>query len=102
MYFFQAELDGLAHSPGDHTPDFGPNGVSCYRVNAMAHIGVGVGVYCWFSSPGIVVQSAVKVLHRETVDTIECPFQWVWENANTPPKGNSTIEAGILVVGSSG
>ena len=58
-----------------------------------------MGVYCWFSSPGIVVESAVKVLHKETVGGIECPFQWVWENSNTPPKGNSTIETAILVVG---
>jgi hypothetical protein len=55
--------------------------------------------YCWFSSPGIVVQSAVKVLHRETIDSIVCPFRWVWANANTPPKGNSTIRANIQVVG---
>jgi hypothetical protein len=60
---------------------------------------MGVGVYCWFSSPGIVVQSGVKVVHRDTIESIACPFQWVWENANTPPKGNSTIETNILVVG---
>ena len=89
---------GLAHKPGDKTPHFGPNGVSGYRVNALQHRAVGVGVYCWFSSPDIVVQSAVKVLHKETVAGIVCPFQWVWENANTPPKGNSTIEHAILVV----
>ena len=109
VYFYQAELDGLAHTPGDKTPDFGPNGVSGYRVNAKSHLGVGVGVYCWFSSPGIVVQSGVKVLHNETKSAavqpgnlssgIVCPFQWVWENANTPPKGSSTIEAAILAVG---
>ena len=98
VYFYQAELDGLAHTKGDKTPDFGSNGVSGYRVNARQHLAVGVGVYCWFSSPGIVVQSGVKVLHKETVSGIVCPFQWVWENANTPPQGNSTIEHAILVV----
>ena len=67
-------------------------------MNAKKHNAHGVGVYCWFSSPGIVVQSAVKVLHRETVAGIVCPFQWTWVNANTPPHGNSTIEAAIRVV----
>ena len=98
VYFYQAELDGLAHTPGDKTPDFGPNGVAGYRVNALVHRAVGVGVYCWFSSPGIFVQSGVKVRHKATAAGITCPFQWVWENANTPPKGNSTIEHAILVV----
>eukprot|EP01052_Picozoa_sp_SAG31_P016625 SAG31_NODE_1107_length_9877_cov_4.000102_9_plen_463_part_00 len=98
VYFYQAELDGLAHMPGDKTPDFGPNGVSGYRVNALEHHAVGVGVYCWFSSPGIIVQSGVKVRHEETLSSIVCPFKWVWENANTPPVGNSTIEKAILVV----
>ena len=79
MFFYQSELDGLAHTPGDKTPDFGSNGVSGYRVNAKNHEAVGVGVYCWFSSPGIVVQSGVKVLHAETASSIVCPFQWVWE-----------------------
>lgn len=74
--------------------------MSGYRVNAKEHSAVGVGVYCWFSSPGVIVESAVKVLHQETVAGIACPFQWVWENANTPPKGNSTIEHAILVVNS--
>ena len=97
LFFYQAELDGLAHKPGDKTPDFGSNGVSGYRVNAKQHSAMGVGVYCWFSSPGIVVESAVKVLHQQTEAGIVCPFQWVWENANTPPKGNSTIEHAILV-----
>ena len=41
----------------------------------------------------------VPLLDTETVPGIVCPFQWVWENANTPPKGNSTIEHAILVVG---
>jgi hypothetical protein len=99
VYFYQAELDGLAHTPGDKTPDFGPNGVSGYRVNAWKHEAFGVGVYCWFASTGIFVQSAVKVLHSETIPGIRCPFQWVWENANTPPKGSSTIEHAIEVVG---
>jgi hypothetical protein len=99
VYFFQAELDGLAHNSDDKTPDYGPNGVSGYRVNALRHLGYGIGVYCWFSNPGVIVQSGVKVLHRETLDHIVCPFQWVWENANTPPKGNSTIQNAILVVG---
>jgi hypothetical protein len=44
VFFYQAELDGLAHAPGDHTPDFGPNGVSGYRVNAKKHMGMGIGV----------------------------------------------------------
>jgi hypothetical protein len=44
VFIYPAELDGLAHSPGDKTPDFGPNGVSGYRVNAKEHMGVGVGV----------------------------------------------------------
>lgn len=99
LYFYQAELDGLAHNPDDDTPDFGPNGVSGYRVNAKEHAAVGVGVYCWFSNPGIIVQSGVKVLHRETEDGIVCPFQWIWENDNTPPLGNSTIQKAIMVVG---
>eukprot|EP01043_Picozoa_sp_COSAG02_P034524 COSAG02_NODE_2419_length_8904_cov_11.259171_6_plen_592_part_00 len=97
LFFFQAELDGLAHTPGDKTPNFGPNGVSGYRVNALTHEAVGLGVYCWFSSPGIVVQSGVKVLHAETLPNITCPFQWVWRNDNTPPLGNSTIEKAIDV-----
>ena len=75
----------------------GSNGVSGYRVNAKEHNAMGVGVYCWFSSPGVVVESTVKVRHPSTVAQIICPFQWVWENANTPPKGNSTIENAILV-----
>ena len=102
VFFYQAELDGLAHSPGDKTPTFGPNGVSGYRVNGEHHHAMGVGVYCWFSSPGIVVESAVKVLHPQTEPGIVCPFQWVWENANTPPRGNSTIEHAILTVKSDG
>jgi hypothetical protein len=73
--------------------------VSGYRVNAKNHEAIGVGVYCWFSSPGIVVQSGVKVLHAETEPSIVCPFQWVWENANTPPAGNSTIKKAVAVVG---
>eukprot|EP00927_Polykrikos_kofoidii_P072722 TRINITY_DN68806_c0_g1_i1.p1 TRINITY_DN68806_c0_g1~~TRINITY_DN68806_c0_g1_i1.p1 ORF type:complete len:590 (+),score=78.93 TRINITY_DN68806_c0_g1_i1:53-1771(+) len=97
VYFYQAELDGLATNEDDKTPDYGPNGVSGYRVNAKRHLAVGVGVYCWFSNPGVIVQSGVKVLHKETVGGITCPFQWVWENANTPPKGNSTINEAILV-----
>lgn len=98
VYFYQAELDGLAHNEDDKTPDYGPNGVSGYRVNAKNHTAVGVGVYCWFSGQGVVVQSGVKVLHRETIDGIICPFQWIWENSNTPPMGNSTIQEAILVV----
>lgn len=98
VYFFQAELDGLAHNNDDKTPDYGPNGVSGYRVNALSHLGVGIGVYCWFSNPGVIVQSGVKVLHKETIDSIVCPFQWIWPNANTPPLGNSTIQEAILVV----
>lgn len=98
LFFYQAELDGLAHTAGDKTPNFGPNGVSGYRVNALTHNAIGLGVYCWFSSPGIVVQSGVKVLHAETLSNITCPFQWVWENSNTPPLGNSTIEKAIAVV----
>lgn len=98
VYFYQAELDGLAHNDDDLTPDYGPNGVSGYRVNARDHMAAGVGVYCWFSNFGVIVQSGVKVLHRKTVDGIVCPFQWIWENAHTPPMGNSTIEEAILVV----
>eukprot|EP00937_MAST-01D_sp_MAST-1D-sp2_P000064 g64.t1 len=101
VYFYQAELDGLANSPGDHTHGFGPDGVSGYRVNAREHRAAGVGVYCWFSNPGVVVEAGVAVLHRQVADAIECPFQWVWENANTPPKGNSTIETAIRVIGRS-
>jgi hypothetical protein len=99
VYFYQAELDGLAHKLIDHTPGFGPDGVSGYRVNAKAHEAVGVGVYCWFSSPGIIVQAGVKVLHADAAGGIVCPFKWVWENGNTPPAGNSTIQEAILVVG---
>ena len=66
--------------------------------NAREHQAAGVGVYCWFSNPGIVVQAGVAVLHRPVADAIECPFQWVWQNANTPPNGNSTIEAAIRVI----
>jgi len=98
VYFYQAELDGLAHTPNDATPDYGPNGVSGYRVNAKSHHAMGVGVYCWFSNPGILVQSAVKVLHKETVDGIVCPFGWTWQNPNTPPLGNSTILSSIQLV----
>ena len=36
-YFYQAELDGLAHSPGDKTPDFGPNGVSVKKTRHPPH-----------------------------------------------------------------
>ena len=98
VFFSQAELDGLTHMPVDTTPDFGSDGISGYRVNAMRHQAYGVGVYCWFSSPGIVVQSAVKVAYRETLESIICPFQWVWVNPNTPPQGNSTIQSSIKVV----
>ena len=99
VYFYQAELDGLANSAGDHTHGFGADGVSGYRVNAREHRAAGIGVYCWFSNPGIVVQAGVAVLHEAVAEAIKCPFQWVWENANTPPKGNSTIEAAIRVIG---
>lgn len=97
VFFFQAELDGVAPSAQDGTVAYGADGVSGYRVNAREHRAEGVGVYCWFSYPGIVVESAVKIKHAETADGIRCPFQWVWENANTPPKGNSTIRAAIQV-----
>jgi len=98
VFFFQAELDGVAPSPEDGTIAYGSDGVSGYRVNAREHHAEGVGVYCWFSYPDIVVDSAVKIKHAETADGIRCPFQWVWENANTPPRGNSTIQAAIQVV----
>jgi hypothetical protein len=95
VYFYQAELDGLAQTKGDGTPDYGPNGVSGYRINAVRHQAKGVGVYCWFSNSGIVVQSGVKVAHPETINDIQCPFSWVWENDNSPPKGDSTIKTAI-------
>lgn len=98
VYFFQAELDGLAHIPFDKTPNYGPDGVSGYRVNARAHNAVGVGVYVWMSSPGVIVQAGVAVRHKETVAGIVCPFVWTWENENTPPQGNSTIKAAIRVL----
>jgi hypothetical protein len=98
VYFYQAELDGLAHNSDDKTPDYGPNGVSGYRLNAKKHLGVGMGVYCWFSNPDIIVQSGVKVLHEETLESIICPFQWIWPNENTPPHGHSTILRAIMPV----
>lgn len=99
VYFYQAELDGWAHNPLDKTLGYGPDGVSGYRVNAKEHLGIGIGVYCYFTRPGVVVESGVKVRHPETMDTIICPFVWVWENENTLPKGNSTIRKAIMLDG---
>ena len=99
VFFYQAELDGLAHNDvGKNTSGYGADGVSGYRVNARKHEAHGVGVYCWFSTPNIIVESAVKVKYAESADSIVCPFQWVWSNSNTPPHGKSTIQKAISVV----
>ena len=44
LWFFQAELDGLAHTPGDKTPGFGPNGVAGY-LPSSGHVPVPVKLY---------------------------------------------------------
>jgi len=102
VYFYQSELDSFAHMPEDHTPNYGPDGVSGYRVNAKTHLAVGVGVYVYQALPGVIVQSGVKVLHAETAKSILCPFKWDF-NPQWWTNHESTIQAAIAVVpGSSG
>jgi hypothetical protein len=96
VYFYQAEMDSFAHTDGDDTPDYGPNGVSGYRVNAKEHYGFGVGVYAYFNQPGIRVRSGIVVSHQETEGTFVCPFKWDL-NPSWFENLNSTIEEAIRV-----
>lgn len=98
LFFYQCELDSFAHEPGDNTPDYGPNGVAGYRVNAKNHSAMGVGVYVWQVLSGVIVQAGTKVLHADLIlSGIFCPFKWVF-NPEWWVNGNSTIEHAILPV----
>lgn len=40
-FFYQSEMDSFARQDWDKTPNYGANGVSGYRVNALNHTGIG-------------------------------------------------------------
>lgn len=88
--FFQSEMDSFAREPWDHTPNYGENGVSGYRVNAQHHRGVGIGVYAYFTQPGNVVAAGVVVANASSIKDLECPFYW-----NLNPAWFDTGESGI-------
>ena len=107
LFFYQAELDSFAHCTrascifsgvpfDDGTPGYGPDGVSGYRVNAREHDALGVGVYVYQVLAGVVVEAGVKVRHEETLASIICPFQWVF-NPKWWGNWNSTIQTAIAV-----
>eukprot|EP00929_Paragymnodinium_shiwhaense_P069123 TRINITY_DN34865_c0_g1_i1.p1 TRINITY_DN34865_c0_g1~~TRINITY_DN34865_c0_g1_i1.p1 ORF type:complete len:615 (-),score=60.52 TRINITY_DN34865_c0_g1_i1:18-1862(-) len=97
VFFYQSELDSFAHQPEDNTTDYGPNGVSGYKVNANTHTAFGVGVYDYFILPGIKVNAGVVVRNEEVLKTIRCPFKW---DINPAWYGSwrSTIEQSIALV----
>lgn len=97
VFFYQAELDSFAHKPEDDTPDYGPNGVSGYRVNALKHHLFGAGVYVYQLLPGVIVESGIKVLHAQTIKDFVCPFKWDFNSAWWAHH-ESTIEKAVSVV----
>jgi len=90
VYFYQSEMDSFAREAWDHTPDYGDNGVSGYRVNAKTHMAVGIGVYAYFSQRGNKVKAGTVVTHKDTLSTITCPFKW-----NLNPAWWNNSESGI-------
>jgi len=88
-FFYQSEMDSFARQPWDHTPDYGENGVSGYRVNARNHTAVGIGVYAYFVEPGNVVKAGTVIVDEAT-SKLTCPFAW-----NLNPAWYNNSESGI-------
>ncbi|CAK9002636.1 unnamed protein product [Durusdinium trenchii] len=97
-FFYQSEMDSFARQDWDKTPNYGANGVSGYRVNALNHTGIGIGVYAYFVEEGNIVKAGIALKHAATVKGFVCPFYW---NLNSAWYDNfeSGIKAAVRVVG---
>eukprot|EP00913_Durusdinium_trenchii_P026451 g24817.t1 len=59
-------MDSFARQDWDKTPNYGANGVSGYRVNALNHTGIGIGVYAYFVEEGNIVKAGIALKHAAT------------------------------------